>query len=555
MKFNETELGKYFLDIESGKTIVGEELYKELLNLKNDIEENKYIYNTDDAKKRFNFLENCIRLTKSPFFGKPLKLMQWQKAFIESLYSFKMKDGTDRFQRAILMISRKNSKSELSSALALTELIIGGRGLDIVCSSNDDLQANILYQAVNTMRLQIDPKQKITWINLQGIKCFLNNNKIFKLSDKTRNKEGRNIDYAFIDEIHEMKEKNIIKAIEQSQSLKINPKLVLITTEGFVNGGVLDEELIRARQIINKQIEDRASARMLPFLYTQDDESEVWEGNRENRLWEKSNPSLGIIKKYEYLETQVDLARLSKTDRVYVLCKDFNIHQNSAEAWLKRETYIDIPSADYSKLYNCLAIGGVDIAEVTDLTCATALIIKDDKKIVKTMYWIPRRKLEEDADKGAGAKYEEWANEGLVRIVEGNFMRPSLVADWFAELVKTYGIKTYKIGYDVRFSNEFIERAEEYGFETELILQKPFVMTNAISMLEVDLETKKIEGLNDVDKWCLGNATLVLDNKGYGILEKIKGQKMRKIDGAVSIAIAYEEYRRNMEILTLQNKS
>lgn len=548
-----TALGDYISAIDNGASVVGLELYTELLNLKNDIETKKYIYDTRDAEKRFNFLENCIRLTKSPFYGKPLKLMLWQKVFIEVLYSFKMGDGTDRFQRALLLIARKNTKSELSSALALTELIIGGQGLDIVCSSNDDLQANILYQAVNTMRLQIDPKQKLTWINLQGIRCLFNNNKIFKLSDKTRNKEGRNIDYAFIDEIHEMKEKNIIKAIEQSQSLKVNPKLVLITTEGFVNGGVLDEELTRARQIINKQIEDKASERMLPFLFTQDDESEVWKGDRENRLWEKSNPSLGTVKKYEYLETQVDLARSSKTDRVYVLCKDFNIHQNTSEAWLKRETYIDIPSTDYTKLYNCLAIGGVDIAEVTDLTCATALVVKDGKKHIKTMYWIPRRKLEEDSDKTAGARYEEWANEGLLRIVDGNFMRPSLVADWFAELFTTYGVKPYKIGYDVRFANEFIEKANEYGFETELILQRPYAMSSALSMVEADLETKSIVGLNEIDKWCFGNATLILDNKGYGILDKIKGQKSKKIDGAVSIAIAYEEYRRNMELLDLQN--
>ena len=553
MIFKKTELGKYFGDIENGKTLVGEELFKELLNLKSDIEDKKYIYDTKDAEKRFHFLEHCIKLTKSPYFGKPLKLMQWQKAFIEALYSFKMKDGTDRFQRALLLVSRKNAKSESCSALALTEMIIGGRGLDIVCSSNDDTQANILFQAVNTMRLQIDPKQKATWINQQGIKCLINNNKIFKLSDRTRNKEGRNIDYAFIDEVHEMKTKDIIKSIEQSQSLKNNPKLIMITTEGFVNGGVLDEELTRARAIINKQVDDRASERMLPFLYTQDDESEVWQGNRENRLWEKSNPTLGKIKKFEYLEFQVDLARQSKTDRVFVLCKDFNLHQNTAEAWLKQEDYINIEEVELEELRGGVAIGGVDIAETTDLTCASILIQKGDKKLVKTMYWIPKKKVEENQDLQTGAKYKDWISKGLMREVEGNFMRPALVADWFFELYKKYEIKPYKIGYDVRFANEFIEKCETYGIETELIYQRPYVMSGAISMLEADIETQNIKGFSDIDKWCFSNATLIVDNKGFGILDKIKGQKSRKIDGAVAICIAYEEFRRNMEVFGVKN--
>ncbi|OJT72344.1 hypothetical protein BM530_04510 [Clostridioides difficile] len=57
------------------------------------------------------------------------------------------------------MIARKNTKSETCSALALSELILGNAGSDIVCSSNDDNQASIVYDAIDTMRLLIDPYQ------------------------------------------------------------------------------------------------------------------------------------------------------------------------------------------------------------------------------------------------------------------------------------------------------------------------------------------------------------------------------------------------------------
>lgn len=238
-------LEEYLKLCRAGEILIGSELMTELEKLESDMNGDEYIYDTSSADLRIDFIENCIRLTKSPFYGQPFKLELFQKAFISALFGFKMLDGTDRFQRALYLIARKNGKSELCSALLLTEMIIGGHGLDIVCSSNDDLQADILYSACDTMRLMIDPESVDTWRNQKNIRCLITDNKIFKLSDKTRNKEGRNIDIAVIDEVHEMKDNVIVKSIEQSQSLKINPKLLLITTEGFVNDGFLDNELIR----------------------------------------------------------------------------------------------------------------------------------------------------------------------------------------------------------------------------------------------------------------------------------------------------------------------
>lgn len=539
-------LEKYFRDCSSGKILVGAELLIELENLIADLKAEEYIYDTTDADKRIDFMEHCIRLTKSPFYGKPMHLLDFQKAFISALYGFKMKDGTDRFQRALLLIARKNGKSEFCSALILTEMIIGGKGLDIVCSSNDDNQASILTEAVDTMRNMIDPENVDTWRNQRNIKCLLTDNKVFKLSDRTRNKEGRNIDIGVIDEVHEMKENVIVKSIEQSQSLKVNPKLILITTEGFVNGGFLDDELVRARAILNHEVNDRASIRYLTWLYTQDSESEVWEGNRENRLWQKSNPTIGLVKRYEYLEQQVDLARQSKKDRVFVLSKDFNIKQSNSESWLKTEDFDYEETFDLEEFRNALCLCAVDIAETTDLSSAKVLLMKqgDPRKYVHSMYFIPEGKLSRNDDKGAGAKYEEWAAAGMLKICEGNYIDTSIIADWFFSLYEQYGFRPYKTGYDAKFANEFINRMERYNFDTESVWQRPEIMSQPINMVEADLKDRLIFGLNEIDRWCIGNATLKVNSQGFGILEKIKGQVSRKIDGAVSLAILYETFRR-----------
>ena len=551
---------EYRARAETGEIIIGQELWMELDNLAEDITNDRYIYDTQDALLRMDFMENCVRLTKSPYYNQPMVLMLWQKAFIEAVYSFKMAEESinrgmwiDRFKKILLLVARKNTKSETSSALAESELFVGNPGSDIVPSSNDDAQASIVFDAIDTMRQLIDPKDQDSKRNQRFILNKINNTKIFKLSDRTRNKEGRNIDFAILDEAHEMVNNVIAKSIEQSQSLKDNPKFIIITTEGFVIDGYLDDELKKARAIINQEADDPASERYLPWLYTQDSELEVWTGNRQNRLWMKSNPTLGVVKKWDYLEEQVALAKISKADRIFVLSKDFNIKQNAAEAWLNLEDYDYECGYDLESFRGSFCLGAVDLAETTDLVSAKALLMKpgDPVKYIVSHYFIPENKLLEADDKEAGAKYKEWASDGLMTITEGADVDLAVVADWFYGLYDRYGIKLYKCGYDQRFSKDWLKRMEYYGWtksgnddysDVIMINQNAQTLNNAIKLTEADLKHKLVFYNNHaVDKWCLGNAGIKVDNNGCLI---VKMEPSKRIDGAVCLAILYEVYRR-----------
>lgn len=539
---------EYRARIECGEIIVGQELWQELQNLKEDFSNDAYFYDTEDAHLRMDFMENCVRLTKSPFYNKPMKLMLWQKAFIECVYSFKMSDTTfDRFKKVILLIARKNTKSETCSALGLSELIVGNEGADIVCSSNDDNQASITYDAIDTMRSLIDPDDLDTKRNQRFIKNKVNGSKIFKLSDRTRNKEGRNIDFAIIDETHEMQENIIGKSIEQSQSLKDNPKFINITTEGFVVDGYLDDELKKARAVIWGEDDGPAAQRLLPWFYTQDSEQEIWQ-NRAS--WVKSNPTLGIVKKWDYLDEQVDLARKSKADRIFVLSKDFNIKQNAAESWLNLEDYDYEAVFDLEDFRGCICLGAVDLSETTDLTCAKILLMKpgDNKKYIHTMYFIPESKLEDSDDWNAGARYKNWASEGLMTITEGNDIDLAVVADWFYKLYINYNIKLWKCGYDQRFAKDWINRMSDYGWTKEnedliMILQNAQTLSNAMKLVEADFQHQLINyNENTIDKWCLKNAGIKVDDRGQCIC--VKQETAKRIDGAVTFIILYETFRR-----------
>ena len=181
------------------------------------------------------------------------------------------------------------------------------------------------------------------------------------------------------------------------------------------------------------------------------------------------------------------------------------------------------------------------------MTSARILLMKKDDrtKYIYQHYWIPESKLTAADDKAAGAKYKEWAKDGILTICEGNDIDLSLVADWFYSLYKDFGIRLYKCGYDVKFSKDFLKRMDEYGFETEIILQSKQTLSNAMKLCESDLKAQYVNyNENDIDAWCLGNAAMEIDNVGNVQAVKVAGQPGKRIDGAVTLIIVYEMYRR-----------
>lgn len=556
MDYSAVEKNSYLLqylnEIENGNILVGNELYTELKNLQDDIkQDDDYIFMPERARLRLAFIEGVCCLTKAPFYGQPMKLMLWQKAFIETIYSFisakHLKDENeyiDRFKRVLLVIGRKNGKTEVNSSLGLSEWTAGEKGEQIVCASMNDENAGLAFDAMDTMRVLFDPKSRDTHRNRKGLRNLVTDSLIFKMSDEQKHIDGKNIDFALIDEVHELKTNRLVKAIEQSQSVKKNPKLIMITTNGFITDGFLDKELEKARAIINGEDCTLVGRRYLPWLYTQDSEQEIW---RDEATWEKSNPTLGVIKRWDYLREQVDLAKNSKTDRVFVLAKDFNIHQSVAESWLEYSQYTYPATFNLEDFRGAYCIATVDLAETTDLSNIKVLLMKkdDNTKYVYSHYFIPKSKL--GTDKQQGAKYEEWVEQGYITILGDNMINESEIAKWvYEKLYCEYGIMLFKLGYDQKFALSFITQMQEYGWnkgQDLIMLQQGTALSNAMRKTEADFNYRVINYQNNpVDQWCLENAQIKLNSERQGML--IKNERQKRIDGAVTLVMLEEMYSR-----------
>ena len=542
-----TRLEEYWGMIQRKEVVVGYWIRQEIKNLIQDLSDPRYTYDTTEAEKRFTFQQKLCLQSKAPYYLKPIKLMPWQMAWWEAVYSFRMADtGLRRFTEGLLEIARKNGKSTSFAADGNYDLFLGEGGADICCASNDDRQAKLIWLEIGGMRSKLDPKKAITSQNLTEIKNRLKNITIFRLSSKTQNKDGFNISKTYLDESHDIAEENgqseIAEACWRGMSSKDEPLFLNCTTQGFNRDCYLDHKISYAKKVISGEIDDE---HFIAFLYEQDSEQEIWQ---DESSWEKSNPSIRYgVKKIAKLRRDIEAAKYDKATRIHLLTKDFNIPQSNAQSWLMLEDY-DYPTQafDLEDFRGSLILGAVDLSATTDLSSAKVLLMRpgDRTKYIYSHYWIPESKLENADDKEAGAAYVEWAKEGLLTIDEGNEVNISGIADWFIKLCKSYGFKPYKIGYDQRFAKSFLDRCNECGLDTEMLAQGR-ALSNAMKLVEADLKSRFINfNGNPIDKWCLANCCCAVDNVGNIQPVKIPGQQSKRIDGALTFIMLLEVYRR-----------
>jgi phage terminase large subunit-like protein len=547
---------EYIDKCKSGEIIVGRELMQTLDILLSHFTDQQIQIDFTDAHKRIKFIETKCKHFEAPFAGKPFILEIHQKAFIESIYIFEIYDDellrwVRLYQDILYLVARKNGKTPLVSAICLAEYFCGEMGTKILCSSNDYVQADIAFQAINAMREQSPSLEKVTRQNIKGIFfgnpkkpkrqgkfSYANKGNIIKISAKTGAKEGKNIRVGMSDEVHELKDNTAVMPIRQALSTQEEPLFFELTTEGFVNDGYLDGRLKEARQVLKGELDRR---RWLIWLYTQDSETEIWQ---DERTWAKSNPGLGVIKKRSFLRQMVDEARTNKATRAFVLAKDFNFKQNNATAWLTKEEIENSEQYCIEDLRNCFGIGGVDLSKSGDLASARIMVMKSgsNKKYMLQKYFIPEAKLKQ-LEKEDEERFRDWTRKDLITISPGNENDFSLITAWFVKMFKDYGIRPFKTGYDKWSAVYWVKEMEGVGFDCEKVAQEWGPMSEPMKLVEQDLKSKLII-YNDhpIDKFCFENTAFEINSKQEIRPIKIQGKEQKKIDGAVTTIICYRIY-------------
>lgn len=501
-------------------------------------ETHTYIFDEKKGNKPINFIEKYCRHSKGKWAGQPVKLELFQKAFIQALFGFVDRDtGIRKYKKGALFIGRKNGKSTMDSGLANFMLTKDGEGgAEVYSVATKREQAKVVWDEAKRMIKKSPDLNKRIRCLVGGIFYDQTESFLKALASDSNSLDGLNAHFVICDEVHAWKDKNLLDVMYDSMSAREQPMLLETSTMGTVRESVFDNEYEYFSEIIagyegKSNVIDET---VLPVIYELDHPNE-WQ---DEKKWYKANPGLGTIKNIKDLRDKVNRARNNPSELVNLLCKDFNIRQNEQDKWISFDIANNEETFEMKEVYDTYAIGGVDLSSTTDLTCATLLIIKHNKKYVLQQYFIPSERLEFKI-KDDKIPYDKWEKRGLVTICEGAKVNYSDVTQWFLRMNEEYQISTLWVGYDPWNTQYWVEEMKEYGFEMVEVRQGAKTMSNPMKQLEADLIEKNVTyNNNPVLKWCLCNTSVKRDENDN--IRPIKGQKQRaRIDGTVSLIIAY----------------
>ena len=526
---------EYFRKLETGEIVTSKRVYKEYEKLVYSIDNpNSFVFDEEKANRPIEFIERFCKHSKGEWAGKPITLELFQKAYISALFGFVNREtGLRKYRESLFYVARKNGKSTMLSGLALYMMIADGEaGADCYSTATKKDQAKIVFDEVCHMVQQSPELKKYIKKRKSDLYFPLTMSKLQPLGKNSDTLDGLNAQLVIMDELHGVRDRNLYEVCKQSQSARRQPLLIMITTAGTVRECIFDDMYDYASKVVDGTITDET---FLPIMYELDSKEE-W---KSPTAWRKANPALGSIKKLEDLMQKVERAKQSPKDLAGVLCKDFNLRQNSSTAWLTFDTINNEATFDISQFKGSWAVGGCDLSRTTDLTCASLLVMdKDQNRYVIQMYFLPEDNFQKHIQEDR-IPYDKWKEAGLLRLCKGNTINPSDVTAWFIECVKVHDVTPAYVYYDAWGSVYWRDDMAANGFRMVPCRQGARTMSIPMDQLKADLEKKRLNyNNNPILKWCLSN-TCVEEDRNGNLMPKKSSNPRRRIDGTASLLDAY----------------
>lgn len=534
---------EYWSKIQSGEIAACRRLKLQYQKIIDEIQNPRdpWVFDLEKASRPIVFIEKFSKHSKGRWIGQPFKLELFQKAKLQAVYGFVHKDtGLRRCREVFTLVARKNGKSTEKAGTGNFMMIGDGEGGSEVYSvATKKDQARLVFSEAVNMVSQSAALNKHIRKRKTDLYFSPTFSKFEPLASDSNSLDGLNAHNVIMDEVHAWKDRNLYDVMKQSMKSREQPLLDIITTAGFVRGGIYDSLYDYACNVLDGTIDDE---RFMAFVYELDDKSE-W---TDFRMWEKANPGLGSIKSYDQLASDVERAKADPDFLPTVLTKDFNVRETVAGTWLTFDQINNESTFDLEEVRGCYAIGGVDLSSTTDLSCATLLIMKDNgKKYVIQKYFLPGDLVEKRVIEDK-IPYDRWAERGFLKLSDGNKVNYSDVTEWFMMMIREYDIRPLWVGYDPWNSTYWTEEMKNLGFEMIIVRQGARTMSQPMKELGAELESKDIHyNNNPVLKWCLTNTSVKRDENDN--IRPIKGANTRqRIDGTVSLIIAYTVFFEKM---------
>ena len=381
---------EYYQKIKSGEIIVGKWIILIYERIIKGLENKEFIFDAKKANRALKYIENFCHHSKGR--NDLIKLELWQKAIVSAIFGIVDESGFRWFREILIIMGRKQGKTLFASAImSYMAFLDGEHGAEMYCLAPKLEQAYIVYDNFYQM-LKAEPelseyaKKRRSDIYIEKF-----NTTIKPIAFNAKKSDGFNPHLVVCDEIASWQGDAGLKQYEVMKSAlgaRKQPLILSISTAGYINDSIYDELIKRATAYLQGTSKEK---RLLPFLYMIDD-PDKW--NDINEL-KKSLPNLGVSVPVDFILEEIAIAENSLSKLAEFKTKYCNLKQNSSVAWLSQQTVdkTDCEALTLNDFKDCYAVGGIDLSQTTDLTCASVLIEKNNIIYAFSQFFMPTNKI------------------------------------------------------------------------------------------------------------------------------------------------------------------
>jgi len=511
--------------VESGAVETNEDIKKMVKLVKEKLDQTNVWIDSDKIDKAIEKIHEYF----------PFELLPWEKFIIGLIHCY-YDDGTVVWDTFLIEMGRGGGKNGFISAVSwyLTTSFHGIREYNVDIVANSESQSKTSFEDVYNVIDDNKKLQKAFYYTKEKIVYRKTRSYLKYNTSNARTKDGLRPACVIFDEIHEYEDYSQIKVFRSALGKKKHSRVFMITTNGYVRAGVLDDYLETSKDILNGQ---NKVMKLIPILYHLDSEEEV----HNKKLWEKANPSLRYFRNLQ-LQMEQEYEDMRYQPQLYTefLTKRMNIPLGNKDLEVTSWENILATNQEIPDLEGCTCTVGIDYAKTTDFVTAGLLFKYKGKYYWISHTWVCRKCNDLKRIK---APLEEWEKQGLLTFIDDVEIAPDIPAEWLALQAQKYNIT--KLGMDNYRYTLLAKALREVGFDTDkngannIKLTRPsnqMLISPTITSLFVNKNI--VWGDNPLMRWFTNNTCLkseAHDNASYGKIEP----KSRKTDGFMAMIAAF----------------
>jgi len=483
------------------------------------------------AQRYIRIIETGMVIPEGPDFGKPVRLMPWQKDLIEHMTTAK-KNGFRKYRQIWLEIPRKNSKTTTVAMVALAHMLTTDNPQVIMAASTRE-QANLLFNAMFNL-IQLSPvlqKYLEPYRRIIRLKGRLGEARIISADGKSN--LGLNPSLICCDEVlawSETKGPELWEALTTSMASR-DSQLVAITTAGssYTFGWKLSEH---ARNVAAGKIKDPTMKAIIYAASPEDDPHAV-------KTWKKANPSLGVTVREDYLRDVSNKAKVDEATMQSFKKLHLNIWTGAGDGFIESYEWDRLAGPEPKNLKEWDCYLGVDLASVNDFSAFVVVYHNPETRelYVKSFFiitehgWKKRENLYPDLVK-------DWVRRGHVAVSPGQVFTQAQRMQTITALIEEY--TPMQVFLDPWNANEMIEAINDRFGKDYAMAVRQTALYMSEPMKRLYSYAKGMRGLsheaNPVMGWMMGNLVKIEDGKENWVFSKNKSAE--KIDGPVAFLTA-----------------